>query len=744
HNLLDDIWKKKITTINCTPGMFGKSVEEDEMHKLAGLKHVFLGGEPVPAHIIVKWQESGKCNAEVVNTYGPTECTDVCSYYRITRPRNDTTQTVPIGRPVYGTRLYILDPALKLVPVGVPGELCIAGAGTGPGYINHPALTNETFVEAPGIETQIYKTGDLAKWLQNGNIEFIGRIDRQVKIRGFRIELEEIEKKLLEREEIKDTVVIERGPENEKYLCAYIVNANETTKTYPEPETENKNNLIRELKEYLAGTLPEYMIPTTIITIDKIPLTANGKVDRRALPEPRVETGKKQHAPKNTIQRKLSQIWQDVLEAVKTDVGIDENFFQLGGHSLSAVLMVSRIHKTFNVRLPLAEVFKTPTIRGLARFIKQTNPERYFTIEPVEKKDYYDLSPAQKRIYILQQMEPQNTVYNMPQLIPIETKKDLKKDLERIFRKLIERHESLRTSFHMIEERLVQKVHPHGEINFSIENENRDKNGEKETAFIRPFDLARAPLLRVELAETGNTTTAVEHHLKIDMHHIISDGVSHQQLAKDFTALYGDVELPGLRIQYKDYARWRNSTKEQERMKQQEAYWLKQFENEIPVLEIPIDYPRPAVQRFEGNTYADQLPVEQTAALKKYALEENTTLYILLLGVTYILYSKLSGQEDIVIGTPVAGRSHADLETIIGMFVNTLALRNYPKRKKKLKSYLTEVKKRTLAAFENQDYPFDLLVEKIDVNRDAARNPLFDVMFAMQENIREQEQQTGT
>gem|GEM_PF-704386 len=439
--------------------------------------------------------------------------------------------------------------------------------------------------------------------------------------------------------------------------------------------------------------------------------------------------------PQTEIEQKLASIWRDILG--KTHIGINDNFFELGGHSLNATVLASRIHKVFDVKIPLVDFFRIPTIRELAQYISETAASMYAAIEPLEKKEYYALSSAQERLFILQQIELESIAYNMPQVHPLPGELDIQR-LESTFLKLIQRHEILRTCFYMIDRKPVQKVHD--EVKFEIEYSRNLLQGVMDVLpgmpeeraglenFIHPFDLSHAPLLRVGVVETDEH----KHLLMVDMHHIISDGVSHGILAGDFITLYGGETLPPLRIHYKDFAQWQNSEKEKDYQGQQEAYWLKVFGDEIPVLNIPTDYSRPAVQSFEGGVVHFEISVDRAEKLRTIALKEETTLYMVLLALCNVLFYKLSGQEDIVVGTPMAGRRHADLEKIIGMFVNTLAIRNYPNGEKTFRGFLKELKKRTMESFENQEYQFEDLVDKVAVNRDASRNPIFDVMFTLQ------------
>ncbi|MGD2087187.1 MAG: amino acid adenylation domain-containing protein, partial [Candidatus Aminicenantes bacterium] len=747
-----NVWERKITWLNCTPGMSYRLVESEEdsqLMQLASLRYLFLGGEPISLRMFWQWIQSEYFNAEIVNTYGPTECTDVCAYYPIPSPLAMEEETVPIGMPVNNAQLFILDRHLQPLLIGIPGELFIGGEGVGTGYINRVEFTAEKFIITrfkgdSQVLRRLYRSGDLTKWLPDGNIEFLGRKDQQVKNRGFRVELGEIENQLLKIVGVKEALVIvfngnpdgkvEEAGEAQVYLCAYVVTHLELN--------------VSKLRESLSKELPDYMIPAYFVPLEQMPLNPNGKIDRKALPEPTASSGEKYAAPRNQKEIRMVEIWSEVLGIAKTAIGIDDNFFQLGGHSLGAVILAAKIHKAFNEKLPLVEIFGSPTIRALARLMPSFGKDRYTCIQVVEKKEYYTLSSAQKRLHILQQMELQSTAYNMPEVIPIEKTVDLHPDkLEKAFKKLINRHESLRTSFHMVNDHPVQIIHDEvefkieyydiSEVEVKVEEEERTlelaaPNSQRVTDtiknFIRPFILSRAPLLRAGLIPTGDTGCL----LLVDMHHIISDGVSHDILKQDFIALYWAEHLPPIRIQYKDFSQWQMSEQEKESLEQQEKYWLKEFAGDIPVLELPTDYPRPAFQGFAGHTVPFELGIKKTSSLKKYALEKGVTLYMVLLASFNVLLSKLSGQEDIVIGTPVLGRRHADLEKIIGMFVNTLALRNYPEAGKTFAEFLVEVKEKTLNAFENQEYPFEELVDRWAVSRDISRNPMFDIMFAMQ------------
>jgi amino acid adenylation domain-containing protein/non-ribosomal peptide synthase protein (TIGR01720 family) len=765
--LLEFYKKHQVDISDGTPAHIQLLLENEEEIQ-AGVKSYLIGGESLSREITGDFLNRFEKDApRIINVYGPTECTVDAASYEITPGNIKGIDTILIGKPLPGCQIYILDSRNQLQPIGVAGELCISGEGVARGYLNRPELTSEKFdhdlwdylddqdksKEIPGERvyrsyksymSHIYRTGDLARWQPDGNIQFIARIDHQVKIRGYRIETGEIEAQLRRHEKIKETVVIARemritaegGSANQdKYLCAFVV-----SEKMPE---------VSELKEFLSRKLPDYMIPSYFVQIEKIPLTPNGKLARKALPFPGI--GDEFTAPRDETEHKLAEIWAGVLGIKIEDIGIDHSFFDLGGHSLNANTTSAKIHKEFNVKLSLVQIFETPTIRELAEYIKESVEDRFASIEPLEKKEYYALSSAQKRLFIVQQMDPETTAYNMSGFIPLFEVTDIVK-LERTFRKLINRHESLRTSFHMIADEPMQRIHDH--LGFSLEYHNLKKIDQCSvsdllTHFVRHFDLAQAPLLRVKVIHTppfhplnhlpspaAPTTFQEEppgsrYILLVDMHHIISDGVSHEILIKDFMALYNKETLSPLRIQYKDFSQWQNSEKEKAYMKQQEKYWLWQFEGEIPELNLPSDYPRPEIQLFEGSALYNEL-VCDTNALRAIASENGATTFMVFLAIFYIFLSKMSGQDDIVIGTLVAGRRHADLEGIIGFFVNALALRTRPESEKTFIEFLREVRERTVEAFDNQDYQFENLVEKTAVKRDR-HNPIFDVLFTCQD-----------
>ncbi|MGD2088698.1 MAG: amino acid adenylation domain-containing protein, partial [Candidatus Aminicenantes bacterium] len=738
------IKRQAITVFFVTTALFNTLVDL-EIECFANIRNVLFGGERVSVeHSRKALEYLGK--HRIIHVYGPTETTVYATYYFIDTI-DDCAGTIPIGKPIANTTAYILDKNFNLVPVGVSGEIYIGGYGLARGYLNRTELTAERFcLRRPGgthfektappepprknflLDYPIYMTGDLGRWWEDGNIEFLGRKDHQVKIRGFRIELGEIESQLLRHPGIKNAIVnVIEGKTGNTYLCTYYV---------PAPISPRLS--ASELSLYLAKELPDYMIPAYFILLDHLPLTPTGKIDRKALPVPGAGEEIEYVAPRNKREEDLTEIWANVLGIEKNKISIDSDFFKLGGNSLNATVIMARIHKTFNIKIPLQELFINPTIREFSQYMKAFDRDLFVSIGPAEKKEYYRLSSAQKRQFVLHQMDTDTIVYHIPQVVVLEGKLD-KDRLSHTFKKLIERHESLRTSFCMVEDRPVQRIWEDvplenryiGIPEFEAEVKEKDRTPCIEDHiknFIRPFDLTRAPLLRVKLIKEHED----KHIMMVDIHHIIADGTSMNVLVKEFMVLYAGEELPPLKLRYKDFSEWQNSRQQKEAVNLQKAYWLEEFTGDVPVINLPTDYPRAPSPGYEGSSVTFKLSVEQTRALNDLALDCGGTLYMMLLGIYFVLLSKLSGQEDIVIGTPTAGRKHTDLEQIIGMFVNTLALRNYPCGEKTYKAFFNHIKEKTLKAFENQDYQYEELVDLVARNRDLNRNPLFDTMFVLQ------------
>jgi iturin family lipopeptide synthetase B len=696
-----------VQVMQSTPSRYRMLLGNSRFREAMGaLKAIVVGGEELPEQL--RRQLQAFPTLRVYNVYGPTETTIWSTVKRM-----ESEGTVTIGKPIQNTQVYILNGQHQMVPLGVPGEMCIGGDGVTRGYLNRGELTQEKFVEDRFVQGgRMYRTGDLAKWSVSGEIEFLGRIDNQVKIRGYRIELGEIENRLLSHEGIWEAAVLAKEDAQQKYLCAYIVGDVELGR--------------EDIKGHLKQTLPDYMIPSYFIHLDRMPLTSNGKLNRKALPEPdKSGAGTEAYeAPHNELQQALAEIWSEVLDIA--EIGINDHFFELGGHSLKATLVMNEIHKRLKVEIPLRALFQHPTIKELSGYIGQhRGGQAYVEIRPCEEQTYYETSSAQKRMYALQQLEPGSTAYHMPAIFELEGDVD-RGGMEAIFEKLVQRHEALRTSFETIDGEIVQRIRQESSFTVLVRQTEEADPEAIVAGFIRPFALNRAPLMRVELVESKE-----KRYLLVDMHHIISDGVSMGILIQEFAMLHNGKELEPLRIQYKDFAAWQNEQWRRGAIEQQEKYWLEQFRDGVPVLHLPYDYERPVQQSFDGEKIGFVIDEQATGKLRELAKQTESTMHMVLLAVFNVLLAKYSGQEDIVVGVPVAGRPHADLQRIMGMFVNTLAIRNKPRGDQTFIQFLQDVKENSLQAYDHQSYQLEHLLEKVQYQRKPGRNPLFDAMFDM-------------
>jgi amino acid adenylation domain-containing protein len=730
-----------ITTIHFVPSMFNVFLNYLENPvgpgekaggfppRLVGLRQVFTSGEALLPHHVQRFHRLLNQTGDIrlINLYGPTEAAIDVSYFNC--PVGELPAAIPIGKPIDNINLYIVDGYLNLQPVGIPGELCIAGVGLARGYLNHPQMTHAKFaiINKTGKKRLnkrfIYKTGDLARWLPDGNIQFLGRQDFQVKIRGFRIELEEIESQLLKHIAVKESAaLLKENSAGDPYLCAYIV-------THQSLNSE-------QLRKYLLQYLPEYSVPTRYVQVSHLPLTPSGKLDRKMLPEPgptgSIGMATPYTVPRDSVERKLTIMWAELLEIAKQDIGIDYNFFSLGGHSLKAVVMLADIHKQFNVRIPLAQIFRTPNIRGLAEMIKKSLVDKFVSIKPSEKKEYYVLSSGQHRMYFGQQLDPNALIYIMLETHLFVGEPD-KPKIKEAFRKLFKRHQSLRTSFVMIEGIPYQRVHEEVtfdvKYNSAVENKDIDAMLEK---FRQPFDLSVPPLLRVCFIKTREQ----ENIMAFNMHHIISDGISRDILLRDFLTLYRGEEPVEMSIQYRDFAQWENSEARKKELQAQEKYWLDVLGGNLPGTSIATDFPRSPLMKFKGGGLSTTINEKLTLKIRTLCAETRTTLYMVLMAAFTILLSKYNGKKDILLGSPIAGRNHADLHDIIGLFVNILAMRNKPNSHKSFKEFLMEVKTNCLEAYDNQDLHFEELVQLLKIERSPGRHPLIDYIFAVQNTDR--------
>lgn len=664
------------------------------------------------------------------NLYGPTETTIWSTIHQV----QSGDGLVPIGRPIANTQAYILDQRLQPTPVGVPGELYIGGAGIARGYLNRRELTTERFISNPFTDkpgASLYKTGDLARYLSDGNIEFLGRIDHQVKIRGFRIELGEIETALEEYPGVQQTVVLARedNPGNQR-LVAYVVSCAEQTLT------------VSKLRDFLKKKLPDYMVPSTFVLLSSLPLLPNGKVDRRALPAPdttRIEGKAVFVAPRTPVEEALTNICAEVLTL--EEVGIHDNFFELGGHSLLATQLISRLRDTFHVELPLRRLFESPTMAELSECIEAVRPGLHAPpLLPVSRSGELPLSFAQARLWFLDQIAPGN-VYNISgavHLTGVLKVQALQQSLDEIVR----RHEALRTTVAMGNEQPIQVITPTLTVTLPIVDLRKLPEAEQKAEVQhltaqeaqRPFDLERGPLLRGTLLQLGETKQI----LLFTMHHIISDGWSMGILIREVVALYEafcagkPTPLPELPIQYADFAVWQRQWLQGEILDAQLNYWKQHLGGAPAMLKLPTDRPRPKIQTFRGATTTFVLPKALTQAIAALSRQEGATLFMTLLAAFQMLLHRYTHQEDIVVGTDIANRNQSEIEPLIGFFVNLLVLRTYLGGNPSFRELLRRVREVTLGAYAHQDLPFAKLVDALQLERNLSHTPLFQVLFVLQ------------
>ncbi|MGE0127962.1 MAG: amino acid adenylation domain-containing protein [Blastocatellales bacterium] len=731
----------EVTLINTVPSAMAELVRMNGAP--ASVVTVNLAGEPLQTRLVneIYRQETIR---RVFDLYGPSEDTTY-STFALRSAEGPAT----IGRPIANSQVYLLDRHLHPVPAGLIGELYIGGDGLARGYLNRPDLTAERWIPNPFSGTageRLYATGDLARYLSDGNIEFLGRKDHQVKIHGFRIELGEIETALGKHPAIQDAVVLAREDSpGEKRLVAYVT---------PKPEAAFTT---AELREFVEQKLPHYMTPSAFVMLDTLPLTPNGKVDRKRLPAPDVvglERAGDLIAPRGPIEESLAPMWADVLGL--DQVGVDDNFFDLGGHSLRATQIISRVREAFQVELPLRAFFESPTVAELARRIeaaRQTeNDLQAPPIQPVSRDEDLPLSYAQQRLWFLDQLSQGRGFYNIPAAIRLSGRLNVAA-MEASLNEIAQRHEALRTTFSNVSGRPVQVIAPAAPFNLQLMDLTNLSQPERETKLRqliteearRPFDLARGPLFRVTLARLEDEENA----LVCAMHHIISDGWSIGVLIKEFAALYqafirGEKPaLPALPVQYADFAHWQRQWMQGEALERELSYWREQLSGSLAVLELPTDRPRPAAQTYRGAALPIRIPAELSARLKDLSRREGVTLFMTLLAAFQTLLHRYSGQDDILVGSPIAGRTRAEVEGLIGFFVNTLVLRGDFSDDPTFREMLRRVRQTTLDAYSHQELPFDQLVEALQPQRALSHAPLFQVMFVLQNTPRQALQAPG-
>ncbi|HEV3051498.1 MAG TPA: condensation domain-containing protein, partial [Longimicrobium sp.] len=628
---------------------------------------LFCGGEPLSAALVEEARAAGV--GEVVNLYGPTEAT-IDSTWHVCGLDG---RAPAIGQPIANARMYVLDPSGAPAPVGVAGELYVGGAGVARGYLGRAALTAERFVPDPfatELGARLYRTGDLGRWRTDGTLEFLGRTDFQVKVRGFRIELGEIEAALLDHERVRECAVLVREDAGEKRVVAYVVGDVETD----------------ALRAHVRRSLPEYMVPATYVVLQALPLTPNGKLDRRALPAPEFAADADRYvAPRTPVEEVLAGLWAEVLGLERG--GVTESFFELGGHSLLATRVVSRIREVFGVEMPLRALFEGPTVAELAVRVEETRRAGLPVLPPVvptERTSSLPLSFAQERLWFIDRLEPESAAYNVPVVWRVGGALD-EAALERALGEIVRRHEALRTVFAEVDGSPVQVIAPFAGFSLQVEDLSGLSEADREAAVRerageearRTFDLSAGPLFHMALLRLG----AEDHVLLLCMHHILSDQWSMGVLRRELSALYeayregGESPLPELAVQYADYAVWQREQLAGEVLDRQLAYWREHLSGAPELLELPTDRPRPAVQTYRGAIEGITLSGELLARLEALGRSEGATLFMTLLAAFQVLLGRYGGSEDVVVGSPVSGRTRREVEELIGLFLNTLVLR---------------------------------------------------------------------
>ena len=719
-HLKHEIRSRLITIMWMTSSWFNQIIEENPS-LFAVLSVLVIGGDKLsPKHTNVL--RDFYPDLKLINGYGPTENTTFSLCHHI-QEKYET--SIPLGKPISNSTVYILNEDLQPVPIGVEGEIFVGGDGVSIGYWNKPELTRSKFVTDPFIKgpNQLFRTGDYGKWTFGGEVEFLGRKDSQVKVRGHRIELGEIEETLTKHNSIgRVAVLLKENDQADKLLMAYYI--------------EDREVSDKELIAFLTTRLPNYMIPSVFVRLKRFPLTTNGKIDTAALPDPQesTEADEVYQIAENEIETKLVEIWVDILGVKR--IGVNDNFFGLGGHSLLVVKMFARVYKEFGAQPDINRFFENPTIRQMAPVIENQDESRLGKIPIISDQPYYELSHAQRRLWLLQQIENRSKTYNMPFVFWVRGDLEIEK-FQMAWQHLIDRHEILRTNFIVQDGTPKQVIKGKGENNCKLQvvgiqsHENPHRYLEELINYEVNvnFDLEADHLVRVKLVQTQNK----EFILLLTLHHIIFDGWSLGVLVKDIAKSYNNLKngttyTEDLPFQYRDYAVWQNKRLTDEKLNSLHSYWMSQFEQIPPPLTLPADYTRPTIKSFIGNSKNFILDPELSKKLSAFSQANNVTLFTTLFTAVSALLYRYTNQKDIVIGTPVAGRDHADLVDQIGFYVNTLPIRACIDDRDSFVLLLERLRETILEAFKHQLYPFDKLVEELKISRDIGRTPLFDIV----------------
>lgn len=718
----------KATLIGGTPSHFAQLKEFMSDFDLPHLRIVIMGGEALIPSDVALWLKHFP-QQKIINEYGPTEITVATTWFVIDRTNvKKFTSSIPIGKPIPHSYLYILDPHMQPAD---EGELYIGGRGVARGYLNRPELNEQRFIPNPfASENQdnlrLYKTGDLVRQLPDGNIDFLGRMDDQVKIRGYRIELGEIEYVLRQDERISNCVVIAREDRpGEKRLAAYLVS--------PEglPTEQQAADLIASLREKIQSHLPDYMMPSAFIFLKELPLSPNKKVDRKALPAPEHYYRSSDYiAPRNPLEEKLVSFWSELLKV--KPIGVTDDFFLLGGHSLLVMKLIAWIKQEFHIELPFRCIFDSPTIEKLSLLLKKETPLPSIPLAPQSRDPPIALSFAQQRLWFLDQIITDKSIYNIPCAVRLLGPLD-QAAMAKAFRSMIHRHETLRTRFKVVGGLPEQVIEEN--IAFSLEKSSA-KNLEHIylTEARKPFDLSRAPLMRASLL----TLAKDNHVLIVILHHSIADEWSTDIFIRELCAYYNHyavhqpLDLPKLPIQYADYGLWQRKWLQEKILEKQLNYWHSHLNGAPESLDFPFDKPRPLISTYQGSSHQILLSKQSLESLKSLGTRHQSTLFMVLLASLQVLLHRYTGQDDIVVGSPIAHRNHKEVEGLIGFFVNMIGLRGHLGHNPRFLDVLKQMREIALQAYAHQDVPFEQLVEHLNVVRHLGRHPIFQVVLALQ------------
>lgn len=730
---------------NCIQRLMGLPEEARQELLNNDLRLILSASEPLWADIPKRWRQEINHPAQLINMFGQTETSGIVSMCPIPQSLEAGATVVPLGQPIANTQIYLLDSFLKPVPLGVTGELYVGGSGVGQGYLNQPELTTARFIPDPFGGDRLYRTGDLARYRGDGTLEFVSRIDNQVKLRGFRIELGEIEAVLIQHPLVQEAAVVFRGEAPEQqYLAAYVVFLEREEGSLRSPE-------IADIRTWLRSHLPDYMVPAMVVALEALPLTPNGKLDRPALPDPAlIEVDQTYEAPRSPVENVLANLWRQLLHQGR--VGIHDNFFDLGGHSLLATQIMSQVRDAFQVELPLRALFEAPTVAELSDRIETLmRSGQGLVVLPLQRGDRPDplpLSFAQQRLWFLEQLEPGNASYNLFRAVQLQGVLN-PAALEQSFNELIRRHEALRTCFKEAENQTAQVIAEFQSFSLPVIDLSSIPKNQQAIEIQRrarleaqqPFNLTQFPLFRATLLNLSPDSQV----LFLTLHHVIADGWSvgilvhelailYDYFCKDISAPVDPTLLPELPIQYADFAFWQQHWLQNGMLDSQLTYWQQQLAGDLPILSLPTECPRPAVQTFRGKTETWQISQSLTASLQQLSQPAGITLFMTLLAAFKVLLYRYTGQTDVLLGSPIANRNRTEIEGLIGFFVNTLVLRTDLSGNPTFHELLRRVRETTLGAYTHQDFPFEKLIEVLQPERSLSYSPLFQIMFGLQED----------